>query len=197
VEGAYTFYILQNYTPQRAHLVDDLVTPAVEVRARSFPQLRLHQGLLGERQIAGRLGRLDTVLLFDVLLHQADPDWREILELYASRSRRMLIFNPQFVAGQRSVRLLDLGLDTYFDLVPHDREEPTYSRWVERMEETDPVRGLKWRDVHDVWQWGITDRDLCVKMRELGFRLRRRIDHGAFGALSPFHSMAYVFEGEP
>ena len=96
VEGAYTFYILENYSLHRAHLVDDVVTPAVEARARGFQQLRLHQGLFGDREIVDRLGGLDTLLLFDVLLHQAEPDWREVLELYAARTRRMLIFNPQY-----------------------------------------------------------------------------------------------------
>ena len=35
----------------------------------------------GDRNIAERIGKIDAILLFYVLLHQVKPDWDEILEM--------------------------------------------------------------------------------------------------------------------
>ncbi|MEM3672953.1 MAG: hypothetical protein QW468_01820 [Candidatus Bathyarchaeia archaeon] len=37
--------------------------------------------------------------------------------------------------------------------------------------EVHPHHKRIWRDIHNVWQWGITDDDLIAKMKSLGFVL--------------------------
>ena len=59
------------------------------------------------------MGTVDAIVLFDVLLHQADPDWREILKRYAENSRVMIVYNPQWTGSRRSVRLVELGREEW------------------------------------------------------------------------------------
>ena len=54
--------------------------------------------------------------------------------------------------------------------------------------------GRPWRDVHDIWQWGITDRDLIARMAELGFGLRLFENTGPWRELERFHDGAFVFD---
>jgi hypothetical protein len=58
------------------------------------------------------------VFFFDTLLHQVDPNWDAVLQMYAGIARIVLIYNPQYVNLQTTTRLLDLGLDEYARNVP-------------------------------------------------------------------------------
>jgi hypothetical protein len=79
VDGGYTFHALERHEPERAVLVDESVTPATAERARRHPQLEIVEGGFGDPAIAERVGRVDAVIMFDVLLHQVDPDWDEVM----------------------------------------------------------------------------------------------------------------------
>jgi hypothetical protein len=136
---------------------------------------------------------VDAILLFDVLLHQVDPNWDEILRMYSKATSRFLIFNQQLIDGDRTIRLLERGLDEYFRLVPFDRHREVYRDLVEHFDEIHPRYGRPWRDVHNVWQWGITDADLLRVMDELGFELRYRRNHGRFSNFDAFENHAFLF----
>lgn len=96
VEGAYTFRALDKYPVKEAVLVDGRITPTVAARANSYPQLRVIEGNFGDQEIADKVGNVDALFLFDVLLHQVSPDWDTILDMYAKNVRCLLIYNQQW-----------------------------------------------------------------------------------------------------
>ncbi len=193
VNAGYTFYTLKNYTVARACLVDTNFNEIVRQEKKKYPRLQIIEGNFGDPAVAATVGRVDVIFLFDVLLHQVKPDWDEILQMYASRTNTFIIFNQQYVDAARTVRLLDLGKEEYFRIIPHSIEEGQYRQVFEKMYEMHPVHNRIYRDIHNVWQWGITDADLRAKMSELGFEMKYYRDCGFLGDITSFKNMAYVF----
>lgn len=193
VEGGYTFHALDEHKIKDAALVDTHLTPTVIKRAKSHPQLRLINGNFGSQAVADKVGTVDAVLLFDVLLHQVSPDWDAILEMYAKNVRALVIYNQQWTGSGSKVRLLDLGEDEYFRNVPHNRRQKNYKDLFGKLDENHPEHDRPWRDVHHIWQWGITDADLESKVGELGFKLLHKKNCGRFGRLPNFENHAFIF----
>jgi len=193
VDGAYTFYVLERYRPTSAVLVDTDFTDATMQKARAFPMLRTIVGNFGTASVMRSIGPVDAIFMFDVLLHQVSPDWDEILGMYSSIASCFLIYNPQFIASEKTLRLLDLGEEGYFANVPRDRSHPLYKALFEKMYEMHPQQGRIWRDIHNVWQWGITDDDLCRKMKDFGYVMQYYKNCCPYGRLSNFENHAFVF----
>jgi hypothetical protein len=200
VDAGYTFYALEKLRasggPGAGVLVDTDFTAVVRERLPSYPELRIIEGNFGDKPTVEQIGRVDAVFLFDTLLHQVKPDWDEILELYAPHTNSFLIHNQQYT-GVRTVRLLDLGEEEYFRNAYRganvDREKPPYDRLFEKLDEINPKHGRPWRDIHEIWQWGITDDDLVAKLRALGFKLDLFRDLGRFKDLERFERHAFAF----
>jgi len=193
VDGGYTFDTLERYPTTTATLVDTHFTKTVEKRAEREPRLRLIRGSFGEQATVDQVGPVDAVFLFDVLLHQVDPDWDLILERYAEHAKHLLVYNQQWVGPGRRRRLLEMGEDEYFRNVPHARNESPYDGLFAKLDSIHPDHGKPWRDVHHIWQWGITDADLEEKAKALGFRLLEKQNHGRFGRLENFENHSFVF----
>jgi hypothetical protein len=194
VDGAYTFYTLRKYGARRSFLVDTDFTDALVKKARSKGGLTLIQGNFGEESVAEQVGMVDAIFLFDVLLHQVKPDWNEILENYSKRTNYFAVHNPQWTGSENTVRLLDLEREEYFRNVPHDQEHPTYKALFDKMNEIHPQHKRIWRDIHNVWQWGITDRDLLRTMENLGYKMQYYKNCGRFTSLANFENHAFVFQ---
>lgn len=192
VEGGYTFYALEKYRVAAAVLVDTDPTDTVKRRARGFPQLTVITGNFGDEWVVRQVGNVDAVCLFDVLLHQA-PDWDRVLEMYAHQTRCFIIYNPQWIGSNRTVRLLELGEDEYFRNVPHGRHEGPYAGLFEKLDEISPHQSRPWRNAHSIWQWGITDADLRTKVESLGFSLQFTKNYGRFSTLENFENHGFVF----
>jgi hypothetical protein len=122
------------------------------------------------------------------------PDWDQILELYAPRTRAFVIVNPQWTEGDAAVRLLDLGREQYLASVPPMGE--LHDGLFDRLDQINPERGRPWRDVHDVWQWGITDAALERTMDGLGFTRAHYQDAGPWQGLERFANRAFVYVAE-
>ena len=195
VDGEYTFNTLREYGARRAFIVDTGFTDAALMHGKSVANLTLVRGNFGENKIADQIGTVDLVLLFDVLLHQVKPDWNEILQMYSTRTTYFAVFNPQWVASDQTVRLLDLGHDQYFKNVPHTENHPAYRDLFDKKEEINTQRMRAWRDIHDVWQWGITDNDLKNIMGDLHFSLKYYKNYGRVGSLKNFENHAFIFQG--
>ncbi len=193
VDGGYTFYALEHFELQRACLVDDHITPRTAERARRHPQLELVEGNFGNAAVRGHVGEVDLLLLFDVLLHQVDPDWDEVLASYAPTTKAFGVVNPQWVASPESVRLIDLGREEYLASVP---DLPNHRALFDRLEESHPDQERPWRDVHEVWQWGITDGNLERSMEGLGFEKAYFHNGGPWQDLDRFENHAFVFRRE-
>lgn len=193
VEGGYTFYGLEKYQPAAATLVDTHPTEIVLQKSRDFPQLRMVEGNFGDREVAAQVGRVDAVLFYDVLLHQVNPNWDEVLEIYAPLVEHFVIYNQQWIGSKGTVRLMELGEKQYFANVPHSRREEPYKSLFGQLDDIHPEHDRLWRDVHNVWQWGITDADMVAKLASLGFQNSYRKECGQFGKLKNFVNYAYVF----
>lgn len=193
VEGGYTFHALDKHKITDAALVDTHPTQIVINRAKSYPQLRLIKGNFGDQAVADQVGAVDAVLLFDVLLHQVSPDWDTILEMYAKNVRALVIYNQQWMGPGNNIRLLELGEEEYFRNVPHNPRQENYKNLFGRLDEIHPDHNRPWRDVHHIWQWGITDADLEAKVGELGFKLLYKKNCGRFGRLPNFENHAFIF----
>ncbi len=193
VDGVYTFYALENHRLQSAFLADGEFTAEVVDKAAGHPQLQLLKGNFGTESIATRVRGVDAIFLFDVLLHQVSPDWDQILEKYARTAKYLVVFNQQWT-GEKTVRLLDLGRDEYFRNTPHEPTNPAVQELFEKMHERHPGHDRPWRDIYNVWQWGITDADLIAKAEALGFRMQYYKNCGRFGRLPSFENHAFVFK---
>lgn len=192
VEAGYTFYTLDNHRITRAALVDTGITNTVaaKAKAKGYPQLELINENFGDRAAVERVGSVDAVFLFDVLLHQVNPDWDQILEMYAPTTRMFAIVNPQYTRGTQTVRLIDLGREGYTETVPvvgvHDEA------W-DKLDEIHPKYGRPYRDVHEIWQWGIVDADLDRKLTSLGFRCVFDENRGPWHGLPAFDNRAFLY----
>jgi len=195
VDGAYTFYTLRKYGAKYAFLVDVYFTDASLKKSRFKSNLKLIQGNFTEESVAEQIGKVDAIFLFDVLLHQVKPDWNEILEKYSKRTNYFVVYNPQWTGSENTVRLLDLGQDEYFRNVPHTKEHPSYKVLFDKMnEKIHPQHQRIWRDFYQVWQWGITDRDLLSNMENLGYKIQWYKNCGRFESLPNFENHAFVFQ---
>ena len=193
VAGGYSFYAIDKYGAEKAFLVDTDFTEEVRQKARRYRALELVEGNFGNRKIAWRAKDVDAIFLFDTLLHQVNPNWDEILELYAPHAKHFLILNQQFTGAEHTVRLLNLGEDGYFENVPHDRNEPPYDSIFQKLDEIHPQHQRPYRDIHNIWQWGITDADLIARMRSLGFTMQFYKNAGQFGTLKNIENHSFVF----
>lgn len=190
VEGGYSFYAASKHGAT-GHLVDTHPTERVRKIAARWPQVALVEGSFGDPAVAQVVSGADVLFLFDVLLHQVRPDWDEILRMYAG-ARIILIYNQQWT-GPETVRLTDLGESDYFLNTPHRRDEPPYDSLFDKLDEPHPDHGGRtWREVHHVWQWGITDRSLLSALWDLGYRLEHFKDCGRFGTLPRFENHAML-----
>jgi hypothetical protein len=194
IDGAYTFYTLRKYRVKHAFLVDTNFTDASLRKSRFKSNLKLVKGNFGEESVTEQIGIVDAIFLFDVLLHQVKPDWNEILEKYAKRTNYFVVYNPQWIGSENTVRLFDLGKDEYFRNVPHNKEHPFYKTLFDKMNEIHPQYQRIWMDIDAVWQWGITDRDLLRSMKNLGYKVQSYRNCGRYGSLPNFENHAFVFQ---
>lgn len=189
VHGAYARWATERFRPSRGVLVDDDISSETRNGAAALPALELVEGNFADPVVVDRVGDVDAVLLFDVLLHQVAPDWDEVLALWAPHTRAVVVVEPHW-AGEETVRLVDLGREAYLAAVP---PSPLHDALHGRLEEVNPERGRPWRDVHDVWQWGITDSDLDARIRSLGFERRWERYAGTWRGLESFRETGGVW----
>lgn len=190
VDAGYAVHVARKFGVEQVIVVDEDFTPAASRAVESAANMRLVKGNFGDQRVANAVGRVDAIVLFDVLLHQVAPDWNQILELYAAQTSCFILAGPWYRQAGPSVRLLELGEERYLQTVV---EQDINRGLFGRLDELHEQRGRPWRDVHDVWQWGITDSDLRGRLATLGFELVHYDDRGTWRSLPAFTNAAYVF----
>lgn len=192
IDCAYGLYVLNKFKPAHITMVDLQWTESAKRLCVGREEITIMKVNFGDPKLPSRIGNVDSVILFDVLLHQVAPDWDRILEMYAPYTRSFIICNPQFMVSSSTVRLLDLGKEEYFKNVPHPPTHPTYATLFARMNDfVEP--GRIWRDAPNVWQWGITNKDLIDVMDQLGFKLAFLKNYGQWQNLSNFEQHSFLF----
>jgi len=194
VDCGYGLYALEKFGLKSVKMVDTHWTESALKQVKKHPEIEHFQRNFAEQSMPEIIGYVDAIILFDVLLHQVAPDWDRLLEIYAPYTKLFIIFNPQWAGSLLSVRLLDMGRDEYFRNVPHDPSHPTYTKLFDSMYEIHPTHNKIWRDVHHVWQWGITTNDLLFTMDHLGFQLDYFKSYGKMSGLANFSEQAFVFK---
>jgi hypothetical protein len=172
--GRWAFYAIDKPTVQQGALVDlrprrprGHLLSAIE-QAAERPGMRALDGAFSDPGTVTEMGQVDAVLLFDVLLLMVDPNWDQVLELYAPATSCFVIANPQWERDEKTVRLIELGREKYLEAVPPVKP---HLELFDRLDEWHPGQHRSHRDITGIWQWGITDADLQAKMDELGFSL--------------------------
>lgn len=193
IDGAYGLYMQEKYRLQKMYMVDTDWTEAALEKCDLHEEIEVIKGNFGTTEIRNRIGNVDAVVFFDILPHQVAPDWDMLLSLYAGHTKVFIIVEPFYIGGPITVRLLDLGKEMYFKNVPHNESHPTYKSLFEKMYDMHPDQKRIWRDIHNVWQWGITRNDLIMTLEKLGFSLEYLKNWGQFGHLENFQYNAMVF----
>lgn len=169
VDGGYTFHALETGKIERAVLVDGGITPGTRERAEKWPQLELVEAALGEEETVEQVGTVDAAIMFDILLHQVAPDWDEFLKRYA-RNVDTLIINNQGWSGPETIRFPDFSVEEFIERTFHTNEE-RLREWYAQHDDWNEDQRKPWRDIHNFWQWGITEKDLVGVLWDLGYRV--------------------------
>jgi hypothetical protein len=190
VDAGYSFYAAQREEVERVVVCDVTFTSAVVEGAERDPKVDLVVGYLGRQETVDAVGEIDAVLLFDILLHQVDPNWDQILEMYARNAKCLILAGPWW-RGESVQRLTDLEREEFLGLVPFMREQ--YAEIYDKLDEPHPTRKRPWRDTFELFQWGITDAALRARMDELGFALAYHENTGLWSSTTRFDDCSYVF----
>jgi hypothetical protein len=200
VNGGYSYQAMLAFPIERAFMVDDFDPPHLHERFKPYANFSVIKGSFGLPATVNALPDVDALFLFDILLHQVDPDWDAILDLYAGKAKTILIYNQQWIGSASTVRLLDLGPESYLANTPFAAGEPAASKaavdqiYAERRTRRDRFGGKNREDWPDIWQWGITDPTLIAKMWSLGFKLDRMENYGLFSpAMKNFENHGFWF----
>lgn len=183
VHGGYTFYILNKYEISQAYLVDTFFTDIVIKFAKKYPQCKLIKGDIRDPSIVNEIDNVDLIIFFDVLLHEIN--WKEILSFCSHKANSIVVYQPQYL-GERTVRLIELGAEKYFDLLPDVTMYKIYKYLFtekHKMVEDSPA----------IWQMGITDDDLIETMNALGHRVIYTIE-GGYWKNPKFQSKGFIFK---
>jgi len=192
VNAAYTRYTLKTYNIKKAFLVDTNLTRAANNHINKFHNLTYIKDDFSSDEVVNKIAHVDVVFLFDILLHQVNPDWDKILEKYANITNCFIVYNQQICNSEKTIRLTDLPLEEYIKLVPK-RNDDFYDYIYDHKDEMHPDYHKPMKDIHNVWQWGIRDDDLRSKMANLGFEERYYYNYGRFTNLSDFEDHAFIF----
>jgi Glycosyltransferase like family len=194
--GQYAFYAIDKASVRRGALLDigsrrpdDFLLSTIELAAEQ-PGMVVLDGSVSDQRTVAEIGHVDAVLLFDVLLRMVNPDWDQVLELYAPATSCFVIANPQWEGGETTVRLVDLGREKFLEAVP---PWPSHIELFDRLDEWNPAQERRYRDGTEIWQWGVTDTDLNRKMGDLGFFLDREWRLNPLPQSEGFVNKAFVF----
>jgi len=194
VHGAYSFYSIQKHHVSQAIQIDKELTKKYLDLSKKFNQITSLEMNFVDTNVVSQIKNVDALYLFDVLLHQVNPDWDEVLELYSDKTKYFVIFNQMFIKSKNTVRLLDLGFDEYFKHVPFEKEHPLNQNLTKKTYEMNPKHGKIWRDIHHVFQWGITVNDLIEILKKMNFELIYYKFWGKFSYSNSFDDYAFIFK---
>ncbi len=192
VNAAYSLHAMKNAHIDHGMLVDTDIPQTLTTKLQRFQNLQVLQGDFADQSVVDRIGKVDMIFFFDVLLHQANPDWNQVIERYADNCPCFVIYNQQYIQGDETVRLTNLPFEEYIELASDHGKDLT--RYIyEHKEEIHPKYKKPWKDIHNITQWGITDQGLRQTMTRLGFKEVFFKNYGMFIDLAAFENHAFIF----
>ena len=130
------------------------------------------EGPLGLDATVEAVGKVDALIIFDVLLHQVNPNWDEFLKKWLRNASAAIIYNQNWVKTSDTVRFVDVGVEWYLRNVYFNNDEQRLRAWFDEHKQLNLEQGKPQRDIHNWWQFGIALTDLVRVARESGFSLR-------------------------
>jgi hypothetical protein len=170
VNGGYMYHAIKSGKINRAFIVDGNITAPTKEAAKEYPQLTLIQGALGDPDIVKTVGKIGAVIMYDILLHQVNPNWDAFIRLWSSIADYLIIYNQNWTQDEKVIRFIDRDVDWYVKNVPHSNENRV-REWYNKHNEQNVEMDRKWRDVHNFWQFGITRQALRAEVESQGFRI--------------------------
>lgn len=192
VDAAYTIYTLKNFNVKKGFIVDTDFSSKVSEKLNSYKNLVKINGNFGDEKIITQIGNVDVIYFFDVLLHQVAPDWDEILKRYSEVADCFVIYNQQFINSDDTIRLTDLPLEQYKEFAPQ-RKDDLYDFIFGNRNEINKEYNKPWKDIHNIWQWGITDKDLRERMKLLRYKEVYYKNYGQFSDSKFFEDHAFIY----
>jgi len=174
VNGGYAIYAreLCGTAFDRGFVADQIVTPLTHQRIGKWPDLFAIQSMLGAKQTRERVGQVDALIMFDILLHQANPAWDCFIKDWIGHAvHTIIVYNQNWFKDQKSQRFIERGLDWYLQNVFHNHNPEGLRKWFANHEQFNTEQGVLERDVHHWWQWGITPSELVEAFRKNDFDL--------------------------
>lgn len=193
VEGGYSIYAKSILGLPKVRLIDSHWTESAK-RLCIDAGVQIEEGFCYTSLEKLKNEPWDAVCLFNFLLHQVSPDWREVLRSLAPFFKYFLINNPQWTNGKMGFRLLDEGNEKYFSYVPHHKTEESYAKMIEKPHEIDQFHQKANRDLHLIWQWAITNDELFDWMNLLGFSLKYMRPGTVWEHNENFQDFGFIFQ---
>jgi hypothetical protein len=186
VNGAYSFFAEQvaGERFERGVIVDQNITELT--RERASPKIELVSALLGSDEARQAVGKVDALIMFDILLHQVGPDWDEFLKSWIQQTDTLIIYNQMWIqSAGKSIRFIDNGREWYKENVYFTNLDGI-DNWFNQHDQFDAQQNKPKKDIHNFWQWGITASDLISVITEAGFDLELMKNYGPWGPERPW-----------
>ena len=181
VHGGYIFDAINYDHNIKGIIVDGKITDNTKSTAQKYNNIILIEGGLGEDNIINKIGKVDATIMFDILLHQANPDWNIFLKKYLSISRIIIIYNQFIENASNSIRYIENGLNWYLENVPHHGEQKV-REWFHQHELYNSEQKCLVKNIHNFWQWGITIPDFIELIYKNDFKIDYLCNYGPWNA---------------
>jgi hypothetical protein len=195
VNGGYAFHARglcdQNF--ERGYIVDQYITPLTIERANEYPDIQLVSAMLGSAEAIEIVGKIDAIIMYDILLHQVAPNWDQFILDWLQVADTVIIYNQNWFKSHKSVRFVDCGLDWYLKNVYFNNNEDGLREWFASHYLFDEQQSKNKRDIHNWWQWGITPHDIIDVFASNNFDLLYTNTYGQFAAFPWIINQGMIF----
>jgi hypothetical protein len=104
----------------------------------------------------------------------------------------LIDFGMRSTADLGAIWGVDAGYSATSTSATSRTDEEPYRNYFRDLDAIHPQHGRPYRDIHNIWQWGITDADLTSHMND-GYTMQYYKNWGQFGHLPNVENHAFVF----
>ena len=109
VHAGYTVHLLANNPIERAYVADGNVNEQSRAAGKPYPQLEFIEGQFNEPAFIAPFPEVDALIMYSILLHQANLDWDDLLEAWAPKARVIVVYNHMWKKSDETIRFVDRG----------------------------------------------------------------------------------------
>ena len=113
MHAGYTVDVLSKNPIEKAYVADGNVNPQSRAAGQPYPQLEFIEGQFNEPAFIQAFPKVDALIMYSILLHQANLDWDQFLDAWAEKAPVFVIYNQMWKRKGQSVRFTDHDLKWY------------------------------------------------------------------------------------